>query len=89
MEDEGGRDSVMKAERRLHDDVNDDDNPEQRQLYIHTHIQTCSPVHVQDSAASCADVADDHGRRSDALSMLRHQRHVDLELLKVLQNKTI
>lgn len=49
---------------------------------------TNTPVHVQDGAASCAHVADDHGGWEEALSMLRHQRHIDAVLLKILQNKT-
>ena len=51
-------------------------------------LATDKPVHVQDGATSCPDAADDHRGRKDALSMLRHQRHVNVEFLKILQNKT-
>lgn len=53
-----------------------------------TAVTPVSPVHVQDGSASGADVTDDHGRWESTLSMLRHQRHVDVELLKIFQNET-
>lgn len=43
---------------------------------------------MQDGAASRADVADDHGGWEGTVSVLGHQRHIDVELLKILQNKT-
>lgn len=49
---------------------------------------TNTPVHVQDSATSCAGVADDHGGWKEALRVLRQQRHIDAVLLKIFQNKT-
>lgn len=57
-----------------------------KELSSHTHTHT--PVHVQDSAASCADVTDDHRCWKDTLSVLTNQRHIYVELLKILQNKT-
>lgn len=70
----------------------DDDDVPEIEAVSQTHTHTCShllsPVHVQYGATSCADVADDHRGWKDTLSVLRHQRHIDMELLKILQNKT-
>lgn len=52
------------------------------------HMHLFTPIHVQDGATSCADVADDHRGWKDRPSMLRNQRHVDVELLKIFHNKT-
>lgn len=68
----------------LHYDVPEMEEGEVRDRHMHLF----TPVHVQDGATSCADVADDHRGWKDTLSILRNQRHIDVELLKILQNKT-